>query len=258
MESFPRNIRNIIFDLDGTLTDPSEGITKSIRYALESTGFSSPPEKELLWCIGPPLLEDLKILMKTDDEELLERAVYHFRIRYRRIGKYENRVYPQIEDMLKFLKQKNFNLFIATTKLQSFADDILAFFGLAHYFTKVMGSELDGTFTNKALNIAEILKTERIDVKTCVMIGDRFHDIVGAKKNNIFSVGVLWGFGSRKELEQAGADLIIEIPGKVEILLTTKNTNKHEPGAANIRENSRTEINSFISEREIRERKKSS
>lgn len=190
----------IFFDLDGTLTDPKPGITRSIRHALEQLNVTSPPEDELTWCIGPPLRPSLARLVGEDSAD---QALAHYRERFSTIGIYENSLYPGVSDLLASLRGKR--LFLATSKPVVYAHRILEYFGIAEFFEQVFGSELDGTNANKADLIRHALSQTRLRATQAVMVGDRSHDIIGARQNNMAGLGVLYGYGSEPELREAGA-----------------------------------------------------
>ncbi len=217
-------IKNILFDLDGTLTDPKLGITRSIQDALEKLGRSVPPVDELVWCIGPPLLESFPVLLKENDPSLAKKALSLYRERFGRIGKFENEVYPDIPDVLAQLCGQGFKLFVATTKPYIFARDILEHFDLSIYFTGIYGSELNGQLCDKRELLPHILKQEALDYKTSVMIGDRKHDILGAKSCRLRSIGVTYGYGTPQELLAAGADFLAESPLELPDFLTSHAT----------------------------------
>jgi phosphoglycolate phosphatase len=202
----------LLFDLDGTMTDPFEGITGSIRYALEKLGRVAPVADDLRWCIGPPLVHAFKVLLETEDETLAGQGVLFYRERYIAIGKFENRVIDGIPQTLEMLADTGYRLVVATSKPKSYTLDILDHFDLARHFDAVHGSELDGRNADKADLIRHILRHEGIAPDRAVMIGDRSHDVVGAKANKVASIGVLWGYGDRAELEGAGASLIAQRP----------------------------------------------
>lgn len=202
----------LLFDLDGTLVDPVEGITRSIQYALGKLHQPVPATEQLLWCIGPPLMESFERLLENPSPELATRALQHYRQRYNEIGKFENRVYPHIPQALEALKQAGARLFIATAKPTIFATQIAAHFLLEDHFEAVYGSELNGERSDKGELIAHILTTEALEPSETTMIGDRRHDIIGAKQNRIKAVGVAYGFGGLEELTEAGADMIVERP----------------------------------------------
>jgi phosphoglycolate phosphatase len=201
-------MRIIYFDLDGTLTDPKPGITRSIQYALERLGQPVPSEDDLVWCIGPPLHASLKKL--TGSDALADRALLLYRERFADIGLFENEVFPGIEDTLSTLSASGRRMFIATSKPAIYAERIVAHFGLKPYFERVFGSELDGTRTDKTDLLRHALETASVDPRQAIMIGDRAHDMIGARNNAMSAIGVLYGYGSRDELVDAGAHRICE------------------------------------------------
>jgi phosphoglycolate phosphatase len=203
----------VYFDLDGTLTDPKIGITRSIRYALSELGRQAPPEDELTWCIGPPLRPSLKTLVGTDD--LADLALSLYRKRFSEIGLYENSVYPQIEDLLATLRRSGHRLFVATSKPGVYAERIINHFNLTAYFERVFGSELDGVRSDKTELLRYALKEASEDPTRAVMIGDRSHDMIGARNNGMTAIGVLYGYGSQQELMEAGAHHICPTPEAV-------------------------------------------
>ena len=199
----------IYFDLDGTLTDPAEGITRSIQHACHQLGVSIPSQEELLSFIGPPIQSTFAALLKTEDQEAVAAAVQLYRKRYSPQGMLlENTVYPGVEDMLVRLIQAGKRLFVATSKPTVYAVPILQHFDLDKHFVRIYGSDLDGTRTNKADLLAYILDKEQLSSTDVAMIGDRKHDILGAKHNGVYAVGVTYGYGSDKELNEAGADVL--------------------------------------------------
>ena len=193
----------LFFDLDGTLTDPKPGITASIQYALTRLGREAPPEDELTWCIGPPLRASFVVLLGGD--ELADRAVAFYRERFGDVGLFENSVYPDIAHVLAALARPSRRMFVATSKPHVFARRIIDHFGLAGHFEHVFGSELDGTRVHKADLLAYALEQTGVDASQALMIGDRSHDVNGAKANGMDAVGVTYGYGSREELLAAGA-----------------------------------------------------
>lgn len=198
----------ILFDLDGTLTDPAEGITNSVAYALEKMGITPPERKELLKFIGPPLAEALAESYNFSKEEAF-RTVDFYREYFAPKGIFENKVYSGIPELLENLKKSGKKLALATSKPTVFAKKILEHFKLEKYFDLIVGSNLDGTLTNKAEVITAVLnQLDGINLYSTVMVGDRMHDIIGGKKNNISTIGVSYGYGSIKELEASGADYI--------------------------------------------------
>jgi phosphoglycolate phosphatase len=200
----------IFFDLDGTLTDPKPGITRSIQYALGKLDWPIPPADELTWCIGPPLRGSMKKLLGSD--ELADRGVALYRERFADIGLFENEVYPGIEDTLSTLAQSGRRMFVATSKAHIFAERIIDHFKLRVYFERVFGAELDGTRSDKSELLRHALQSTRIDPSQAMMIGDRSFDMVGARSNGMTAVGVLYGYGSEAELREAGAHHICATP----------------------------------------------
>lgn len=213
---------HLLWDLDGTLTDPKEGILLSIQYALEKFGITPPPIDSLTWCIGPPLYESFPQLVPGSSNADVLKMVDLYRERFSVTGLYENKVYPFIGKMLAELSQDK-KQFLATSKPHLFARKILDHFKLSSHFQKIHGSELSGERSNKADLIAYILKEENIPADDAFMIGDRKHDIIGAKKNGVTSIGITWGYGSRQELEENGADFIFATPENLKNFLLTKN-----------------------------------
>ena len=203
---------NLLFDLDGTLTDPLTGITNCIEYALDKLGKQLPSGKNLRWCIGPPLRESFAKLLATEDKALIEKAVTLYRERFGSVGLYENQVYGGIADVLASLQNYGHTLYVATSKPTIYAQRIIAHFALQHYFKCIYGSELDGTRGDKTSLIVHILQTELLSPAEAVMIGDREHDMIGAKENGVSGFGVLWGYGTRDELERSGAQAVFKNP----------------------------------------------
>jgi phosphoglycolate phosphatase len=200
----------IYFDLDGTLTDPKPGITRSIQYALGKLDWPVPPEDELTWCIGPPLRGTMKKLLGSD--ELADRGVALYRERFSDVGLFENEVYPGIEDTLSALARSGRRMFVATSKAHVFADRIIDHFKLRVYFKRVFGAELDGTHSDKTDLLRHALQSADVDPSQAIMIGDRSFDMVGARNNGMTAVGVLYGYGSEAELRDAGAQHICATP----------------------------------------------
>lgn len=205
----------ILIDLDGTLTDSFSGITRSIQHALIALGRSPPPAESLRWCLGPPLKKIFASLLGLEGDSLADVAVARYRERYSSVGLLENRVYPGVEAALAELQKSGHTLHVATSKPSVFAERIVRHFELRKYFHSVDGSELDGTRSDKTSLVAHILMREGISAENALMIGDREHDMTGARQNGVRGVGVLWGYGSREELEAAGAYTCISSPGEL-------------------------------------------
>lgn len=212
-----QNRRDIVlFDLDGTVIDSSLGITRCVRYSMEKMGMKPLEVEELTCFIGPPLKE-MFIESFHLEEEQAKQMVCYYRERYQTKGVYENTVYNKIPEVLKELKKRNYQVALATSKPELFAKKILQFLELDGYFDFIGGSTLGEERNTKAKVIAYVMEKMKIACKNrIVIIGDRKHDILGAKEMGIASIGVLYGFGSKEELENAGADLILE---KIENLM---------------------------------------
>lgn len=201
----------ICFDLDGTLTDPKEGIIGSIRYALRQLGYEGPTnDRELEWCIGPPLLASFEKLVGNPYDASL--ALDNYRERFSEVGLYENEIYPDIAEVLAKLSADGHRMFVATSKPTVYAERIINHFQLTDYFETVFGSELDGTRSDKTELLAWVLSKKQLTAENTVMVGDRSHDIIGAANNGMRSVGVLYGYGSKEELADAGAMKFYEHP----------------------------------------------
>lgn len=205
----------ILFDLDGTLTNPFEGITLSIQHALKELGAHVPEQKELLWCIGPPLRVSFPKLLGTDEPATTDRAIELYRERFASVGLFENARYDGVLEMLNALKQDGRKLFVATSKPRVYAERIIERFALAPLFTRVYGAELDGRFDHKKALIAHIVVEEHLEPSTTLMVGDREHDIVGARASEIRTIGVTYGYGTHAELAYAGAEEIVASPAEI-------------------------------------------
>jgi len=198
-----------IFDLDGTLSDPKVGITKSYQHALAAFGIYEDAD-DLAKFIGPPLRENFREYYSLSDSDT-EKAVTIFREYFAEKGLIENIIYPEIPDILQKLKDCGKTLAVATTKVKLFTDTVLIYLDIGKYFKFVAGDEMDGSLTKNGKrdiirNVLDALDPER--KMKAVMIGDRKYDILGARDNGIDSIGALWGYGSRSELEEAGATWI--------------------------------------------------
>ena len=202
-------VRAILFDLDGTITDPKEGIVRCLKYALKKMDRPVPPGEDLLWCIGPPLLGSFEKLV---GRQLANSALQLYRERFGTVGKFENRLYGGIKETLASLRTRGFRLFVATSKPHVFAEEILSHFALKAFFDQVYGPELDGTFSDKGELVAHLLRNEGLAPRTTLMVGDRSFDIHAAKQNGLYSIGVTYGYGSKSELKEAGADEIAASP----------------------------------------------
>jgi phosphoglycolate phosphatase len=205
-----QHCQTLLFDLDGTLSDSSAGITSSIAYALEKSGVTPPPMADLRACIGPPLRQSLARFVPA---AVVETTYAHYRERYDdQGGMFENTLYPDIVPLLQDLRAAGKRLYVATAKPQDVAAKIIAHFGLLPYFSAVYGCLPDGRLADKAELIALLCAQEAVAPTAAVMIGDRAHDIIGAVANGLHSIGVLWGFGTAAELQAAGAHAIADTP----------------------------------------------
>jgi phosphoglycolate phosphatase len=211
---------NILFDLDGTLTDPKEGIVACFKHALVTLGREAPDDSQLTRLIGPPLGESLSALVGPNNQAQVEQAVTLYRARFAEKGMFENSLYPGIRDALHQLHDRGQSLFVATSKPRMFAERIVDYFGLGRIFRSVYGSELNGANADKRDLIAHILRAESLSPSETIMVGDRAHDILGARVNGLFPVGALWGYGSREELVSAGAGALCEEPGMLNSTLS--------------------------------------
>jgi len=203
----------IFIDLDGTLIDPKEGITRSIQHALRELGADVPSMNDLTWCIGPPLWESLPTLLGPHGD--VQAAIDLYRERFTDVGLYEADVYDGIGEMLMDLRETGLPLYVATSKPHSYAQTIIEHFGISHYVDGLFGSELDGTRADKTSLLAHALAETGADPHGSVMIGDRRHDVLGAQNNDIPSLGVLWGYGEPDELRLDEADALAGAPEEV-------------------------------------------
>ena len=210
--------RHALFDLDGTLTDSSRGIVNSIRYAIrrfnESTGanLATPEPHALNMMVGPPLRDSFAELVGRAHAD---RLLAFYRERYEPVGMFENQVYPGVPAALGALAKRGFRLFVATSKPEIYARRILDHFDLARFFAAIHGAEADGTRSDKGEIIAYILARHAIDPRLAAMIGDRKHDAIGANSAGVWAIGALWGYGSREELSEAGADPLLDAPAEI-------------------------------------------
>jgi len=188
----------ILFDLDGTLTDPQEGICKSINHALGYYGIEK-PLGELTKYIGPPLLKSFAELV---GEENAADAVKYYRERFSVVGLYENRIYPNVKETLALLKEKGYTLCTASSKPQVFVEKILQHFDIAQYFTVIGGATLDGKIGEKEQVIEMVLGAVKADKAATVMVGDTKFDLIGAEIMGLDAIGVTYGFASEDELAQ--------------------------------------------------------
>ena len=199
----------LLFDLDGTLTDPFIGITRSVQHALKYYGIIENDLSRLAPFIGPPLIDSFRETYHFSEEQA-EEAVNYYREYFAEKGWRENKVYPGIPELLKHLQEAGHKLYVATSKPTPFAEKILDYFHLSQYFERIEGASLDHTRMRKAEVIRYLLTQTGISEKgKTVMIGDRKFDVTGAHEIGVECIGVLYGYGSREELVSAGADYIV-------------------------------------------------
>lgn len=203
-----KQYKHILFDLDGTLTDPQEGIINSVQYALKRFGIVKQNE-ELLYFIGPPLHKSFEAIFGTEEKAF--EAVHIYREYYSVKGIFENKLYDGIHELLEELNKNNKILHVATSKPTKFAVQILHHFNIHHHFKIIMGSNMDGSRTEKHEVIQEILnQLPGTSIENLVMIGDRKYDVIGAQYHNIDSISVAFGYGTMEELKNAEPTYIVE------------------------------------------------
>ncbi|PKL18744.1 MAG: phosphoglycolate phosphatase [Spirochaetae bacterium HGW-Spirochaetae-5] len=213
-----KKYKHIIFDLDGTLTDPGLGITNSIMYSLKKFGIEA-ERSDLYKFIGPPLRESFNLYFGFDKDQA-EQAVVYYREYFSEKGMYENEIYPGVSDLLPELNRQNRKLYIATSKPQEYSLRILEHFGILKYFDFVSGSNMDGTMSAKSDLIERIIPLiDNGELNCTIMIGDRSYDIEGARHHGIDSAAVLYGYGERSELEDVRPTYLIESTAKLTSLL---------------------------------------
>jgi phosphoglycolate phosphatase len=205
----------VFFDLDGTLTDSKPGITRSIQYAMTKLGWAALEADELHWCIGPPLKGSFARLLDSSDDALLDRAVSLYRERFATVGLFENTLYPSIPEALAAVRSLGCHTYVVTSKPGVFAQRIVEHFGLSGLFEGVYGSQLNGAHGEKSELIAHVLREESLPAARVVMVGDRWHDIVGAKSCGVQPLGVSYGYGTEEELRSHGAVLIADSPDSI-------------------------------------------
>ncbi len=203
-------MKTILFDLDGTLTESGEGIMKSVQYALRELGRPEPDLNKLRVFIGPPLIEQF-MSYAGFDLPTAHKALAYYRERYSTRGIYENRLYPGIEEMLERLSQDSFHLGVASSKPEPFVRQILEYFHISAYFDEIVGSTMDEKRTGKAAVIEEVLDRMGMLAKRrqAVMVGDREHDVLGARQEGIPCVAVAYGYGTSEELETVKPERIV-------------------------------------------------
>jgi len=202
----------VFFDLDGTLANSSPGIVRSMQYALTSLGRTQHSKYKLEEFIGTPLLGTFAKLLETEDDKLPLKALQFYRDRYSRKGLFESSVYAGVPKMLTEIGSGGVTLFVVTAKPTVFAERVISHLGLGKCFYRIYGSELDGRRADKTELIRHVLEQERLTPGETLMVGDRRHDIIGAKANGLRSAGVLWGYGSKEELSACKPDILVDTP----------------------------------------------
>jgi phosphoglycolate phosphatase len=213
--------RTILLDLDGTLSDSRPGIVDCFRKTLVALGHDPTRSGDLTWAVGPPIAVSLQRLLTPYGDDRVDQALTIYRERYSSTGIYNCSVYPGIVTMLDSLRDAGFVMCIATSKRRDFADRVIDYLGLRAYVQGVYGAEPGGGLDLKQDLLAHILNVEHFMADACIMLGDRLHDIEAAKVNAIRSIGALWGYGGREELETAGAGAIAATPADVVPLATS-------------------------------------
>jgi len=204
---------HVLFDLDGTLTDPKEGFVRCIQYALSELNIECESEIILESYIGPPLHDTFRKLCGTENSA--ELAISLYRERYSNIGLFENEIYEGILESLDQIACKAESIHVVTSKPTVFSERIIEHFNLDQYINVVFGSNLDGTLSDKTELLDHVLESQDISPKDAIMIGDRRFDMIGAKNHGISALGALWGYGSKEELENAGADGLCAHPKEI-------------------------------------------
>lgn len=210
------NWRTALFDLDGTISDPFEGIYRSINHALVESGHEPAEPRQVRSMIGPPLTEIFESLLGPLDERHMLKLIERYRDRYASIGYAENVIYEDMPGIVRALHEDGYRMGVCTSKRADYAAKIIEMFGLGGYFDFVDGGDVH----LKKVTQIERLVANGINAAETIMIGDRAVDIDAARKNNVAAVGVVWGFGDRTELENAGPDHIVESPQELLELLT--------------------------------------
>jgi phosphoglycolate phosphatase len=205
----------LFFDLDGTLADPKVGITTCMQYALGKLGHPVPEQDELTWCIGPPLRDNLKRLLSTEDPVLIEEAVKAYRKRYNAVGMFQYQHYDGVGRMLQQLSRAGHRLYVVSSKATPYLQPILEHLGFHAYFSHAYGPDMTGRLDNKVELLASVLKRLGAEGSHSIMIGDRRQDIEAGRRNGTRTIAVTWGYGSADEIRQASPDHICNSPAEV-------------------------------------------
>jgi len=212
-------VRAVIFALDGTLVDSQRAIIASLRYVQRECGLPCSSDEDLRWALGPPLSEIMGRLLHSTNSTEIASAVAIYRTHHPSVCLTHAVVYEGIPVALHHLNESGYRLFVATSKLATIAQKVLGHFNLIQRFDGICGSESDGRFSQKTEAIAHLVRAYQLEPSTTLMVGDREHDITGARANGIRSVAVMYGYGTRQELEAANPDVICEFPGELVGLL---------------------------------------
>lgn len=217
------HLKNVLLDLDGTLTDPFPGISRSILHALELQGLPAVPGAQLRSWIGPPLLGSFSGYFEQLGRGDARLALDHYRERFGSIGLFENAVYDGVPQLLKNLRLAGRRLYLATAKPRVYAKRIVEHFELEQHLSNTYGSELDGKRTDKVELLSHITELEGLDPADCIMVGDREHDVIAGRYHGMAAIGVLWGYGSEAELRDAGAQSLAASPVHLNELINELN-----------------------------------
>jgi phosphoglycolate phosphatase len=209
------NTSNVLLDLDGTLSDSRPGIIACFHHTLRELGHDPAAAGDLTWAVGPPIAVSLQRMLAPFGDNRADAALAIYRKQYSAVGIYDCTVYSGVLAMLDALRDTGHVMCVATSKRRDYAERVVDYLGLRQYVRAVYGAEPGGGLDRKQDLLAHILTAEHFEASGCVMLGDRLHDIEAAKANTIRSIGALWGYGGREELETAGADAIAALPGDV-------------------------------------------
>lgn len=207
---------NIIFDFDGTLIDSRPGVVKTLKKVVRELAAQEITEQEIVQLIGAPLAQIISILLNTDDKALIKKGSNLFKEHYSKEGLYQNFVYPGIEEMLESLKNQSRQLFVISNKIELFMDRILKQRNLKKYFTVVLGTDGIDIQSKKPDQVKNLLTRHKLKEQETVMVGDTENDVIAAKRNLIYSIGITWGYGLESNLVKAEANKICHSPLELE------------------------------------------
>lgn len=208
-------MKAVLLDLDGTLADSRPGIEASLRFMLAELGHDPQAAGDVTWAVGPPIGWSVATLLARFGDTRSTEGLAIYRARYSEVGLYDCAAFPGVPEMLTALARTGKALCLATSKRRDFAERVIAHLGFSRYIATVYGALPGGGLDDKKDMLRALMRTEGCDPEGTVMVGDRLHDIEAAKANNLRSIGVLWGYGGRAELESAGADLLAATPQDV-------------------------------------------